>query len=252
VLGQFGILAAIGFGVVLFAPGHLKIVADTIRDGFTRAFLVGLFGQLVFLPLLILGIVALAITLIGILLIPFAVIASVMGGIGILVLAFLAVAYVGGEGWLRHRGADGITERAFELLMDAVDAVPISDDPGFDLSQALVRGFRPFAVAHPDLFRLAFVWSPVQPGPGVLNASAAALTRLTGRIERAQAAGLLPKGDINQLVLELSAVCQGLASLELCGMLPGRDAERIWSDSVGDLLAGLRTRASAVAVLGAR
>ena len=146
----------------------------------------------------------------------------------------------------------GLAERAFELLMDAVDAVPISDDPGFDLSQALVGGFRPFAVAHPDLFRLAFVWSPVQPGPGVLNASAAALTRLTGRIERAQAAGLLPKGDINQLVLELSAVCQGLASLELCGMLPGRDAERIWSDSVGDLLAGLRTRAGAVAELGAR
>jgi len=146
----------------------------------------------------------------------------------------------------------GLAERAFELLMDAVDAVPISDDPGFDLSQALVRGFRPFAVAHPDLFRLAFVWSPVQPGPGVMNASAAALTRLTGRIERAQAAGLLPKGDINQLVLELSAVCQGLASLELCGMLPGRDAERIWSDSVGDLLAGLRTRAGAVAELGAR
>jgi AcrR family transcriptional regulator len=145
----------------------------------------------------------------------------------------------------------GLAERAFELLMDAVDAVPISDDPGFDLSQALVRGFRPFAVAHPDLFRLAFVWSPVQPGPGVMNASAAALTRLTGRIERAQAAGLLPKGDINQLVLELNAVCQGLASLELCGMLPGRDAERIWSDSVGDLLAGLRTRASAVAELGA-
>ncbi|MDQ6888518.1 MAG: hypothetical protein M3068_14700 [Gemmatimonadota bacterium] len=115
VLGQFGILAAIGFGVVLFAPGHLKVVADTIRDGFTRAFLIGLLGQLAFLPLLILGIVALAITVIGILLIPFAVIASVMGGIGILVLAFHAVAYVGGEGWLRHRGADGITERAFEL-----------------------------------------------------------------------------------------------------------------------------------------
>jgi len=146
----------------------------------------------------------------------------------------------------------GLAERAFELLMDAVDAVPISDDPGFDLSQALVRGFRPFAVAHPDLFRLAFVWSPVQPGPGVMNASAAALTRLTGRIERAQGAGLLPRGDINQLVLELNAVCQGLASLELCGMLPGRDAERIWSDSVGDLLAGLRTRAGAVAELGAR
>ncbi len=115
VIGQFCILATIGFGVVLFAPGNLKVVAETIRDGSTRAFLVGLVGQLAFLPLLILGIVALAITLIGILLIPFAVIAFVMGGIGVMVLAFLAVAYVAGEGWLRHRGAQGITERAFEL-----------------------------------------------------------------------------------------------------------------------------------------
>jgi len=146
----------------------------------------------------------------------------------------------------------GLAQRAFELLMDAVDAIPLTDDPGFDLSQALVRGFRPFAVQHPDLFRLAFVSSPVDPGSDVMNASAAALTRLTGRIERAQAAGVLPPGEVNELVLELHAVCQGLASLELCGMLPGSDAERIWCDTVGDILTGLRTRAGATAELGAR
>ncbi len=146
----------------------------------------------------------------------------------------------------------GLAEHAFELLMDAVDAVPLSDDPSLDLAKALVSGFRPFAVEHPDLFRLAFVSSPVEVGPGVLNASAAALTRLTGRIERAQAARLLPGGDVNGLVLELNAVCQGLASLELCGMLPPGSEERVWADSVGDLLAGLRTRAVASVQMGAR
>lgn len=146
----------------------------------------------------------------------------------------------------------GLAERAFELLMSAVDAVPTTDDPAFDLSQAMVRGFRPFAMEHPDLFRLAFVWSPVAPGPGVMNASAAALTRLSSRIERAQAAGLLPRGDVNALALEFQALCQGLASLELCGILPGAHAERMWADSVGDMLTGLRVRAGATAELSTR
>ncbi len=142
----------------------------------------------------------------------------------------------------------GLAARGFELLMQAVDAIPHTDDPAFDLAQALLRGFRPFALEHPDLFRLAFVWSPVPPTQDVLDVSAAALTRLTGRIERAQAAGFLPRGDVNEVTAELQAICQGLASLELCGMLPGGVGERVWADSVGDLLAGMRTRAGALGV----
>ncbi len=49
----------------------------------------------------------------------------------------------------------GLATHAFELLMQAVDATPLTEDPVADLQAALVSGFRPYAVKHPDLFRLA-------------------------------------------------------------------------------------------------
>jgi AcrR family transcriptional regulator len=146
----------------------------------------------------------------------------------------------------------GLAHRAFELLMQAVDAIPETGDPGLDLSQAMVRGFRRFALEHRDLFRLAFVWSPVQPNQEVLDMSAEALTRLVHRIERAQSAGVLPSGNVKEATAELHAMCLGLATLELCGMLPNDQEERVWVDSVGDLLAGLQKRASAAGELGVR
>jgi len=90
----------------------------------------------------------------------------------------------------------GLATHAFELLMQAVDAIAPTQDPIADLHAALALGFRPFALAHPDLFRLALLWSPVRPDAGVIEASATALTRLTGRVERAQTAGLLPQSQL--------------------------------------------------------
>src|SRR5262245_38091263 len=112
----------------------------------------------------------------------------------------------------------GLATHAFELLMQAVDAIPLTDDPIADLRAALVVGFRPFALRHPDLFRLAFLWPPVRPDAGVLEAWATALGRLILRVERAQAAGRLPGRSPHELALELAVVSNGLASLELCGM----------------------------------
>jgi len=82
------------------------------------------------------------------------------------------------------------------------------------------------------------LWSPVRPDAGVIEASATALTRLTGRVERAQTAGLLPHRSSEELALELASVSHGLASLELCGM-PAGVADRIWTDTLGDVLRGL-------------
>ena len=48
--------------------------------------------------------------------------------------------------------------------------------------------------------------------------SAEALTRLVHRIERAQSAGVLPSGNVNEATAELHAMCLGLATLELCGV----------------------------------
>ena len=78
------------------------------------------------------------------------------------------------------------------------------------------------------LFRLGFLWPPVRPDASVMQANLSAFTQLTVRIERAQAAGLLPHRAPVELALELAAVANGLAASELYGMPP----------DVADLAAG--------------
>jgi AcrR family transcriptional regulator len=133
----------------------------------------------------------------------------------------------------------GLATHAFELLMQAVDATPLTEDPVADLQAALVSGFRPYAVKHPDLFRLALVWSPVTPDAGVFEASETAFSRLELRVERVRAAGLLSDRSTREVAFELAAVSNALANLEVCGTPPDVDADRIWNHTVGDVLRGL-------------
>lgn len=137
----------------------------------------------------------------------------------------------------------GLAERGFQLLMDGVDSAPLTSDPATDLAAAAIRGFRPFAIEHPDLFRLVFVWSGIDLGPDVGAAGKVALRRLEARLESARAAGLLPERPSSELGLEFHALCQGLASLELCGAIARAQADRLWADSIDDLLTGWLARA---------
>lgn len=132
----------------------------------------------------------------------------------------------------------GLATHAFELLMQAVDAIPLTENPLADIHAGIVFGFRPFVVQHPDLFRLAMQWSPATPDAGVIEASATAMSRLELRIERAQAAGLLPDRSSRELACELAAVSNGLAGLELWGT-PGDVYDHIWNDALDDILRGL-------------
>jgi hypothetical protein len=97
VAGTFGVLLVIAMGVLLFAGPNLDEVVATLERSFGRAFWVGLLGQLLVLPVLAVLIVALAVSVIGILLIPFAVVAYAIAVAGLVTLGFLAVArLVGG------------------------------------------------------------------------------------------------------------------------------------------------------------
>jgi AcrR family transcriptional regulator len=136
----------------------------------------------------------------------------------------------------------GLAIHALELLMEAIDAIPLTADPIADLQAGIFLGFRPFALEHPDLFRLGFLWPPVRPDASVMEANLSAFSQLTMRIERAQAAGLLPHRAPIELALELAAVANGLAASELYGMPPDV-ADRVWNDTIGDVLRGLGTRA---------
>ena len=105
VAGTFGVLLIVAVGVLLFAGRNLDEVVATLELRFGRAFLVGVMGQVLILPALVVLLVALAVSVIGILLIPFAVVAYAIAIAGLVTLGFLAVArLVGGAVW--HSATD--------------------------------------------------------------------------------------------------------------------------------------------------
>ena len=100
VAGSFAILMVIALGVFLLAGPNLEEVVTAIQGSFVRVFWYGILGQLLVLPGLLVLIVALALTILGILLIPFAVVAYGIAVAGLATLGFLAVArLVGGGLW---------------------------------------------------------------------------------------------------------------------------------------------------------
>lgn len=119
-------LGVIGFGMVAFARHNLEVVSDTVTNSFGRSFLVGLIGQLLLLPTFGMLVVGLILSVVGILLLPFAVIVygllvvlSVLGG-------FLAVAHAMGETYTRRRmalGANVGSPNSYRYLLVGLAAV---------------------------------------------------------------------------------------------------------------------------------
>ncbi len=95
-LSWMGVLLLIGIGILVFAQPYLEGVVDTLETRFWRSFFVGVGGALAAIPVLVLMVVALAITIIGILLIPFAIVAYVLALAGLLTLGFVAIARLTG------------------------------------------------------------------------------------------------------------------------------------------------------------
>ncbi len=115
VVAWFAVLLVIGIGVLLFAEHNLDGVVSELERHFARAFWVGILAELGLVPLLLLLVVALAITIIGVLLIPFAIVAYVIAAAGVLALGFLAVARFTGRGLFRVEPGSavrGVTLRA--------------------------------------------------------------------------------------------------------------------------------------------
>ena len=111
VIGWFAVLFAIGIGILLFAERNLDAVVGTLEQQFARSFWVGVLAQLAAMPALLLILVALAVSIIGILLIPFAVVAYVVALAGLLTLGFIAVARFTGRAFFR----DAAVSRAVNL-----------------------------------------------------------------------------------------------------------------------------------------
>jgi len=101
VLGWFAILLFIGIGVLLFAEKNLDGVVAALEQHFSHAFWTGVLAQLAAIPALLLLVLGLAISLIGILLIPFAVVAYVTALAGLVTLGFLAVSRFTGRAFFQ-------------------------------------------------------------------------------------------------------------------------------------------------------
>ncbi|MGH7752074.1 MAG: hypothetical protein ACREN5_04600, partial [Gemmatimonadales bacterium] len=108
--GVFGILlslAGMGVGVSVFGRRYLDTVADTLRNAPGRAFATGLLAQMFFFPVLVLLLIGLALTIIGLVAIPFVILAYGLGAVLCVVLGMLGAAHALGEAYSRRRMAGG-------------------------------------------------------------------------------------------------------------------------------------------------
>lgn len=103
-LGVFGALLGIGFGATFLAGRQLDVVADTVRTSPVRSFFVGLFAQPLLIPAFGMIMAGLILTVVGIIVIPFA----ILGFLSVLLFAlaggYLAVARVAGERYAQREG----------------------------------------------------------------------------------------------------------------------------------------------------
>ena len=105
-LGWLVVMLLVGIGVLVFAGAYLDGVTDVLEQSFGRSFLVGIAGEVGVIPLLILVCAALAVTVVGILLIPFAIVAYILAVMGFLTLGFLSVARLAGGSLGGRRGEE--------------------------------------------------------------------------------------------------------------------------------------------------
>lgn len=107
-LGVLITLGVLGVGLVAFGHRNLEIVSDTVSHSFGRAFVTGLLGQILLLPTFGMIVVGLILSVAGILLLPFAIVAFVLLAVIATVGGYLAVAHALGETYTRRRLAQGI------------------------------------------------------------------------------------------------------------------------------------------------
>jgi len=171
VIGWFAILTIIGLGVMVFAEPNLDGVVVALERGFARAFWLGFVGQLVMMPALLVLVVALAITVLGVLLIPFAIVAYVIAAAGLVTLGFLAVARLTGGALTSDRGTTsprGVHLRA--LFMGLVVYLGI-------WMIAALFAWNPIAGAVLRAVAIAVVWVAATVGLGAAIASRAGTQR---------------------------------------------------------------------------
>lgn len=104
--GWTAVTVLLGLIVLVLLSSNVERTARVLEQDFGRAFFVGVLGQFGFLPVLLVACVALAVTVIGILLIPFLLVAAPIAFMGVVTLGWLALALMAGRAIskARHEG----------------------------------------------------------------------------------------------------------------------------------------------------
>lgn len=113
VMGWLVLMVILGFGVMVLAEDRLRVVTETIEGRFGKSVLTGLLAEVSFIPALVIIPVLLVITIVGIVIAPFAALAIIVLGAGLAALGFLAMARVAGQAITRR--APPATARGVEM-----------------------------------------------------------------------------------------------------------------------------------------
>ena len=183
VVGWFAVLVIIGLGVLIFAESNMDGVVEAMEGNFAKAFWFGLLGEIMALPALVLVCIGLALTILGVLLVPFAVVAYAIAFAGLLALGFLAVARLTGRVWSRADSSSPNAARVANLRALLLGLVLYL---GLWLLAAVFT-WQPIAGAILRGVALAVSWVAVTLGLGAALLSRAGTKRMDAR-ERAAAA----------------------------------------------------------------
>ena len=131
--------------------------------------------------------------------------------------------------------------RTFDLLASTVQALPVTADPAADLIEAGVSGFRRLVVEHPALFRLGIQQNATTEAQmrAMPPAVERAWTVLLTRVRRLQDGPEVSEQSHHDTATAFHALCEGLAALEIRGVLPAPMAEQQWRSSLTALVHGL-------------
>ena len=173
VAGTFGIGMIIGLVVLMTAEEALLAVAKSAARDVSGSFWAGVLTQLLAVPVLVVLLIACAVTIIGILAIPLAALAWALALSGAVTLGVLAVAMVIGRA-VAGRGT-GTTERSAALRGLTVGLIALSL---VWFGVALAAGVPVFgAIAR--LVAVAFTWAVATVGLGAVVKSRIGVSRLS-------------------------------------------------------------------------
>ncbi len=156
----FGILIILAIGVLINAGDAMQRITTALNAGFGRNVTVGIIAQLMLMPVLGAGCLLLALTLLGILLVPFAIVAYVIGVLGLVVLGGLGAVQMVGSGAAARRV--GLSERGARL-QSLVAGMLLLSIPW--LAAAALASW-PIAAAGVRTIALGITWVAVTAGLG--------------------------------------------------------------------------------------